>query len=232
MAYHFKRLCNDSQNTLGKYTDSINSVQIKEEAIDIKEESNFLLNYEEDVQNIQEMKQEADEDVSNFCLNESEINNTKEFNENDESIDDKLDNKSENLEDVEYDGKLGKIKIDFPCQICDDTFDEKSSLLVHCKDVHGVDRPKIKKMHYCTLCEKGFKKPSVLELHFRTHTGEKPYLCSLCGKTFSSSPTLRSHFLGVHKRKEHQCSMCDKHFSTWACLKRHKRIHTGFHFQK
>lgn len=181
---------------------------------------------------VEELKGVVEEDSNSLDYTRSDdtkINeniNIKQGGEENEDNDN-----TENIEDdTEFENKLGNIQIDFPCQYCEKKFNVKSSLLVHCKNVHGIDRPKIKKMHYCTTCDKGFKKLSVLELHFRTHTGEKPYLCSLCGKTFSSSPTLRSHFLGVHKRNEHPCNMCDKKFSTQACLSRHKKIHTGVNY--
>src|SRR5699024_8846558 len=37
------------------------------------------------------------------------------------------------------------------------------------------------KPHHCTLCNKTFSKASVLTIHLRVHSGERPYRCDQCG---------------------------------------------------
>ncbi|KAG8748468.1 hypothetical protein FRC10_003601 [Ceratobasidium sp. 414] len=49
--------------------------------------------------------------------------------------------------------------------------------------------------HTCKVCNKKFKRPSTLQTHMNTHTGEKPYFCPVpaCGRRFSVSSNLTRH---------------------------------------
>jgi len=56
------------------------------------------------------------------------------------------------------------------------------------------------KKHKCKVCDKRFTRPSSLQTHMYSHTGEKPFACEIegCGRHFSVVSNLRRH-RKVHK---------------------------------
>ncbi|EXJ78340.1 hypothetical protein A1O3_09501 [Capronia epimyces CBS 606.96] len=56
------------------------------------------------------------------------------------------------------------------------------------------------KKHKCKVCDKRFTRPSSLQTHMYSHTGEKPFACDVegCGRHFSVVSNLRRH-KKVHK---------------------------------
>lgn len=57
------------------------------------------------------------------------------------------------------------------------------------------------KKHKCKVCDKRFTRPSSLQTHMYSHTGEKPFACDMEG--------------------------CGRHFSVVSNLRRHKKVHKG-----
>lgn len=65
------------------------------------------------------------------------------------------------------------------------------------------------KKHKCKVCDKRFTRPSSLQTHMYSHTGEKPYACEAdgCGRHFSVVSNLRRH------RKVHKTDRSSDHGS-------------------
>lgn len=79
----------------------------------------------------------------------------------------------------------------------------------------------------CTICDKRFAKWGTLQLHRRTHTGERPYQCLHCNKLFAQPGNLKRHLQTHTTAKACTCPQCGKTFSHSSQLDIHSRIHTG-----
>ncbi|XP_051268441.1 zinc finger protein 436 [Dicentrarchus labrax] len=83
------------------------------------------------------------------------------------------------------------------------------------------------KAHSCSYCGKRFGRADLLKSHKRTHTGERPYSCNICSKTYAHPSQLRIHKRVHTGEKPYSCSHCGKRFNEHNQLKVHLRTHTG-----
>ncbi|KAF7669488.1 hypothetical protein LDENG_00189600 [Lucifuga dentata] len=83
----------------------------------------------------------------------------------------------------------------------------------------------------CLICHRVLSCQSSLKMHYRTHTGERPYKCKICGRAFSTKGNLKAHY-GVHRantplKMQHSCPICQKKFTNAVVLQQHIRMHMG-----
>uniref|UniRef100_UPI00358FCF62 zinc finger protein 40-like isoform X2 n=1 Tax=Myxine glutinosa TaxID=7769 RepID=UPI00358FCF62 len=62
----------------------------------------------------------------------------------------------------------------------------------------------------CHICQRVCNKPSVLEKHVRSHTGERPYPCSVCDFSFKTKSNLYKHMRSqMHKVRSLMTKECE-----------------------
>ncbi|OAF70383.1 hypothetical protein A3Q56_01894 [Intoshia linei] len=59
--------------------------------------------------------------------------------------------------------------------------------------------------HICKTCNKIFSSASALQIHFRIHTGERPFGCLICGKYFATKGNLKVHMTTHLKMISQSC---------------------------
>ena len=77
----------------------------------------------------------------------------------------------------------------------------------------------------CFLCSKPFYSRYKLDIHFVTHTGEKPFKCKVCGNRFAHKGSFDRHNRIHTGEKPFACSYCEKRFITKSQVKKHLAKH-------
>ncbi|XP_049642009.1 sal-like protein 1 [Suncus etruscus] len=96
--------------------------------------------------------------------------------------------------------------------------------------VENIDK-KASDPNECIICHRVLSCQSALKMHYRTHTGERPFKCKICGRAFTTKGNLKTHY-SVHRampplRVQHSCPICQKKFTNAVVLQQHIRMHMG-----
>ena len=95
--------------------------------------------------------------------------------------------------------------------------------------ISNMGNPKQNNPNECVLCRRVLSSKSALQMHYRVHTGERPFKCKICNRTFTAKGNLKTH-MGVHRSKPPmrlfpQCLVCHRKFADSVLLQHHMETH-------
>ena len=108
---------------------------------------------------------------------------------------------------------------------------DKTSEVAKLEQLIHNSEGKLSDPNECVLCHRVLSCKSALQMHYRVHTGERPFKCKICNRSFTTKGNLKTH-MGVHRSKPAmrqfpQCPVCHKKYSNSLVLQQHIRTHTG-----
>ena len=81
----------------------------------------------------------------------------------------------------------------YKCDECREAFPRRDYLKSHKYKNHATELPQ-----NCNVCKYSCEKKMTMEIHKRSHTGEKPFQCETCPQWFSSKSGVLSHTKKIH----------------------------------
>ncbi|XP_062474186.1 zinc finger protein 92 homolog [Pezoporus occidentalis] len=102
----------------------------------------------------------------------------------------------------------------------------------------GLSR--VKPLPTCPECNQSFRSRAALDVHARSHSGERPFTCTRCTQSFSCSGDLEQHQkshvtqvdLDTGPQSPSACAECGKSFGKSQDLMQHQNMHRGHPFSQ
>ncbi|KAM4605985.1 uncharacterized protein ACJ7VT_016257 [Polymixia lowei] len=83
----------------------------------------------------------------------------------------------------------------YSCEVCGKSFQTVYNRDQHKKNVHRITS-------VCQVCGKVLKSMSLLAVHSRVHTEERPHACEICGRSFKHHRNLKTHKTCIHGSRD------------------------------
>lgn len=119
------------------------------------------------------------------------------------------------------------IKPKFPSGVQPDCIDTSETTKLQ-QLVENIDK-KSTDPNECMICHRVLSCQSALKMHYRTHTGERPFKCKMCGRAFTTKGNLKTHY-SIHcamppLKVQHSCPICQEKYTNAMFLQQHIRMH-------